>query len=320
MAALRIQPDLKITGIMNPGRGCGIQKAERNFSVGWQVKKGLQRHGERILGSFPPRIRMPAIDYGAWIYTLRAACASCLALYISFSLNLDGSHWAFTTSYIVGVERRSGQILAKSLARIIGTLVGATASFVLVNAFAQERLFFVYFVVWLAVCAFFSHYQRGHWAYAWVLSGYTAAIVGIPAALTPDLAFHVISSRAENVIIGILCMDTVSIICFPESVRPQLVKLVEATDNELFRILSTSLDLKSHSSRVRQVLSKLVANAVSIEDLRHGFAFEETGTGFSGANLGRFLLESLNVAILSTNLESSCCRSGLRWKMAHYRA
>ena len=220
MATLRIQPDLKIARIMSPGRGRGIQKAKRHFSVSWQVKKGLQRYGERILGSFPPRISMPAIDCGAWIYALRATCASCLVLYISFSLNLDGSHWAFTTCYVVGAERRSGQILAKSLARVIGTLVGATASFVLVNAFAQERLFFVYFVVWLAVCAFFSHYQRGHWAYAWVLSGYTAAIAGIPAALTPDLAFNVISSRTENVIIGILCMSAVSMTFFPESVRP----------------------------------------------------------------------------------------------------
>lgn len=308
MATLRIQPDRKITGIMSPGRGCGIQKSERHLSVGWQVKKGLQRYGERILGSFPPRISMPAIDYGAWIYALRAACASCLALYISFSLNLDGSHWAFVTVYVVGADRRSGQILAKSLARIIGTLVGAAASFVLVNAFAEERLFIIYLVVWLAICAFFSHYQRGHWAYAWVLSGYTAGIAGIPAALTPGLAFDVISSRAETVIIGVLCMSAVSMTIFPESVRPRLVKLVEATDKELFRILSTSLDLKSHSlkshsSGIRQALSKLVANAVSIEDLRHGFAFEETGTGFSGANLGRFLLESFEVAILSTNLE-----------------
>ncbi|HYY27712.1 MAG TPA: FUSC family protein [Chthoniobacterales bacterium] len=297
------QPDLKITGKLNPGSDCGVQKAERNFSLGWHVKKGLQRYGEKILGSFPRRIRMPAIDQGAWIYTLRAACASCLALYISFSLNLDGSHWAFTTCYIVGVERRSGQILAKSIARIVGTLVGATASFVLVNAFAQERLFIGFFVAWLAVCAFFSHYQRGHWAYAWVLSGYTAAIAGIPAALTPDLAFDVILSRVENVIIGIFCMGTVSMIFFPESVRQRLVKLVQATDQELFRVLSTSLDLKSHSSRMREMLSKLVANAVWIEDLRHGFAFEETDTGFSRANLGRFHLESLEVAILSSNLK-----------------
>jgi uncharacterized membrane protein YccC len=117
------------------------------------------------------------------------------------------------------------------------------------------------------------------------------------------LAFAVISSRAENVIIGILCMGTVSMIFFPESVRPRLVKLVEDTDKGLFRMLSTSLDLKSHSSRMRQTLSKLAANAVSIEDLRHGFAFEETDTGFSRANLGRFHLKSLEVAILSGNLE-----------------
>ena len=114
MAALRIQPDLKITGIMNPGRGCGVQKAERNFSVGWHVKKCLRRYGERILGSFPPRIRMPAIDYGAWIYTLRAACASCLALYISFSLNLDaapqgGARYPVTTQ-ILRVSRRSASL------------------------------------------------------------------------------------------------------------------------------------------------------------------------------------------------------------------
>jgi uncharacterized membrane protein YccC len=128
---------------------------------------------------------MPELDYRTWTYSMRAACAACLALFISFSLSLDSSHWAFTTAYIVGGERQNGQILAKSLARIVGTLVGATASFALVNAFAQERVLFLgCFAAWLSVCAFFSHYQRGHWAYAWVLSGYTTAIVGIPAALT----------------------------------------------------------------------------------------------------------------------------------------
>src|ERR1700722_17076762 len=67
-------------------------------------------------------LRIPTIDFDAWIYALRAACAGCLALYISFALNLDGSHWALTTCYIVGSERQSGRILAKSAARIVGTL------------------------------------------------------------------------------------------------------------------------------------------------------------------------------------------------------
>jgi uncharacterized membrane protein YccC len=93
------------------------------------MKRALERYGTQFLDYFGSRIKIPPIDYDAWIYALRAACAGCLALYISLSLNLDGSHWALTTCYIVGGERQSGRILAKSAARIVGTLVGVVASF-----------------------------------------------------------------------------------------------------------------------------------------------------------------------------------------------
>lgn len=175
----------------------------------------LERYGTQFIAYFGSLIKVPRIDCDAWIYALRAACAGCLALYISFSLNLDGSHWALTTCYIVGSERQSGPILAKSAARIVGTLVGGVASFTLVNAFAQERVLFICcFAAWLSICAYFSHYQRGHWAYAWVLSGYTTAIVGIPAALAPNQAFSVIMSRAENIVIGMVCMGAVGRLVF----------------------------------------------------------------------------------------------------------
>ena len=104
------------------------------------MKIALKRYGAQFLAYFGSRIRIPTIDFDAWIYALRAAWAGCLALYISFSLNLDGSHWALTTCYIVGSERQSGRILAKSAARIVGTLIGVMASFTMVNAFAQERV------------------------------------------------------------------------------------------------------------------------------------------------------------------------------------
>jgi hypothetical protein len=73
-----------------------------------------ERYGTQFLAYFGSPINVPRIDGDAWIYALRAACAGCLALYISFSLNLDGSHWALTTCYIVGSERQSGPIFAKS--------------------------------------------------------------------------------------------------------------------------------------------------------------------------------------------------------------
>jgi uncharacterized membrane protein YccC len=264
----------------------------------------LKRYGAQFRAYFGSRIRIPTFDFDAWIYAFRAACAGCLALYISFSLNLDGSHWALTTCYIVGSERQTGRILAKSAARVVGTLVGVMASFTLVNAFAQERVLFMCgFAGWLCICAYFSHYQRGHWAYAWVLSGYTTAIVGVPAALAPNQAFSVIMSRAENVIIGVVCMGVVSMIAFPETVSRTLVKLVQATDAELSRLLSACLSLESDYSGRNRALKKLTANALSIENLRHGFAFEEMGAGFSRTNLRRFLLECLEVASSASNLD-----------------
>jgi hypothetical protein len=103
----------------------------------------------------------------------------------------------------------------------------------------------------------------------------------------------VISSRAENIIIGILCMGLVGMIAFPKT-----------TDRQLLQLLSACLSHKGDSSNLNRALRKVTANAVSIENFRHGFAFEETGTGFSRANLGRFQLECLEVANAAVNLNT----------------
>ena len=110
-------------------------------------------------------------------------------------------------------------------------------------------------------------------------------------------------SRAENVIIGIVCMGAVSMIAFPETVSRTLVKLLQATDAELSRLLSACLSLESDYSGRNRSLKKLTENELSIENLRQGFAFEEVGAGFSRTNLRRFLLECLEVASSASNLD-----------------
>jgi uncharacterized membrane protein YccC len=204
----------------------------------WRTRTRLAGLVEAISKRFWTQFKIPRIDFNAWSYSLCTACAACLALYISFSLNLDESHWAFTTCYIVGGQRLQGKILAKSLARIVGTLVGAIASFVLVNAFAQHGVLFITcFAAWLSLCAIFSYSRRDDWAYAWVLSGYTTAIVGIPAALAPGSAFDIIASRAENILIGILCIAGVGMIALPELVGHRVTKLVRSMDKDLSDLL-----------------------------------------------------------------------------------
>jgi uncharacterized membrane protein YccC len=277
----------------------------RLLSPSWRTRTRPAGLVEAISKHFWTQLKTSKIDFNAWSYSLRTACAACLALYISFSLNLDESHWAFTTCYIVGGQRLQGKILAKSLARIVGTLVGAIASFALVNAFAQHGVLFITsFAAWLSLCAFFSHSRRDDWAYAWVLSGYTTAIVGIPAALAPVSAFDIISSRAENILIGILCMAGVGMIASRELVGDRVTKLVRSMDKDLSDLLSSCLCLTAAPHELTKAVKKLVSNAASIEDLRFGLGLEETGTGLTPANIEPFQLECMELASCALNLEA----------------
>src|ERR1700751_5868478 len=69
------------------------------------------------------------------------------------------------------------------------------------------------------------------------------------------------------------------------------------------RLLSACLSLESDYSGRNRALRKLTANALSIENLRHGFAFEDIGAGFKRTSLRRFLLECLEVASCASNLD-----------------
>jgi uncharacterized membrane protein YccC len=118
--------------------------------------------------------------------------------------------WALLTVFIVA-QPQSGLVLAKSFYRIIGTVVGAAGALVLVSLFAQERVLFLgTLAIWIGLCTFASKQARSFAAYGFVLSGYTAAIVGIPGALDPGNAFFTAVARISEISLGI--MTTAAII------------------------------------------------------------------------------------------------------------
>jgi uncharacterized membrane protein YccC len=111
-------------------------------------------------------------------------------LLVSFTFNLDQPYWALLTVFIVSQPQQSGQVLAKSFYRIIGTVIGAAVALFLVALCAQERVLFLGgLALWIGLCTFGSQYARNWAAYSFVLSGYTVAIVGIPGALDAGNAF-----------------------------------------------------------------------------------------------------------------------------------
>ena len=71
------------------------------------------------------------------------------------------------TVFIVAQPQQSGQGLAKSFYRIIGTVIGAAVALFLVALCAQERVLFLGgLALWIGLCTFGSQYTRNWAAYA----------------------------------------------------------------------------------------------------------------------------------------------------------
>jgi uncharacterized membrane protein YccC len=105
--------------------------------------------------------------------------------------------------------------LRKGWFRMIGTLVGAVMSVVLVAWFPQDRaLFLGGLALWGAACSFVATLLRNFASYAAAVAGYTVAIIagellGATGGVNADAAFLVAVIRASEVCIGIVCAGVV---------------------------------------------------------------------------------------------------------------
>ena len=93
-------------------------------------------------------------------------------------------------------------------------------SLVLVDLCADTpELFLLMLALWIGACTYVSVYLRdAPAAYGAMLSGYTAAIVGVPAALSPLTAFDLAWARCLEITLGIACATLASQIAFPRAV------------------------------------------------------------------------------------------------------
>jgi uncharacterized membrane protein YccC len=215
----------------------------------------------------------PIVDprWVPWIFAAKTTASGLLALLVAFTFNLDQPKWALLSVFIVA-QPQSGLVLAKSFYRIIGTLVGASGALVLVSLFAQERVLFLgTLALWIGLCTFASKYARNFTAYGFVLSGYTAAIVGVPGALDPGNAFFTAVARVTEVSLGIMCVAAISHLVLPVSLADTLRRAVAAGRRELADY--TGALLRGQATGTQR--SKLLAAAIAIENLHASAIFED---------------------------------------------
>jgi uncharacterized membrane protein YccC len=216
--------------------------------------------------------RFSATNWIPWIFAAKTTASGLIALLVAFTVNLDQPYWALLTVFIVSQPQQSGSVLAKSLYRIIGTVIGATAALVFVALFAQERVLFLgALALWIGLCAFGSQYARNFAAYSFVLSGYTVAIVGIPGALDAGDAFYIATGRITEVCLGIIVAATINRIVLPDTLGSQLWQAVADARQTLADYAVTLLE-RGDTAPLR---AKLLVQANAIENLRASAIFED---------------------------------------------
>lgn len=149
-----------------------------------------------------------------WRYALRNTLAMCLALTFAYYLNLDEPYWAMTSAAVVSFPTVGG-VISKSLGRIAGSLLGATAALILAGHTLNEPwLFLLSMSAWIGFCTWACAQFTNNVAYAFQLAGYTAAIIAFPMVNIVDITqlWDIAQARVCEVIVGILCGGTMMMI------------------------------------------------------------------------------------------------------------
>ena len=211
----------------------------------------------------------------AWIFVGKSVLAIYLAAWLAMWLQLEQPSTTMITVSIV-MHPHSGMVLAKSFYRAIGTLAGSLFGLALMSLFPQQReLFLLSLSLWVALCAGGATLYRNFMSYGFVLAGYTAAIVTLPAINNPLGVFDSAVMRVSEVLLGILVAAVVSDLVWPERLRLLLRQSAQAQFNLFIDFVRESTAGTMPRAQMEQANLALARAAVRLEDMRASVIFED---------------------------------------------
>lgn len=200
-------------------------------------------------GDVPPRSRLwerlahglPYLDLTTprATYVMRSLLAACLALVVAYLLKLHAPY-AAASSVLLVINPVQGGVIGKGVWRVLGTLVGMLAAFVLMSAFGQMPwLFLLGFGLWLGICVAGMTLLRHFRAYGATLAGYTVGLAAYGAMQHPELTFDQVMGRGASVLIGVVCLALVSALFSSRSVHSRLATLLDRLATTTAGVLAT---------------------------------------------------------------------------------
>lgn len=163
------------------------------------------------------------------IYSLKSFSAAMLALWLSSRAGLPNTFWSLMTVYVVS-QPLAGMVRSKAVYRICGTFIGSSATVLIIPTLSNAPvLLSLAMALWVSLCLFISLLDRTPRSYAFMLAGYTAALIGFPTVQHPDTIFITAVSRVEEICLGILCATLVHSVVLPAGLGASVMGLLDKT-------------------------------------------------------------------------------------------
>lgn len=223
-------------------------------------------------------LRTPAMktDADAILFSAKSFAAAMLAYYISLRIGLSKPFWAIVTVYIVS-QTSAGASLSRGVYRFAGTLVGAIATVAIVPNFVNDPMVCSAVLTgWIGVCLFFSLLDRTPRAYAFILAGYTASLIGFPSVLDPAAVFETASVRVQEISIGILSAVLIHRYILPKRMTGQFTGKLSATLRDARRLAGDALNgTPGQNHRARH---QLAADLLAIQGIAAHLPYDPAPT------------------------------------------
>ena len=240
-------------------------------------------------------------EAGVWLFVCKTLLAFYITGWLAMRFSLPQPSSAMLTVIIVA-NRQSGMVLAKSFYRGMGTLAGAVVALVIVGLFPQQReLFLLALSLWIGVCAGGATLYRNFKSYAFVLAGYTAAIVAVPVISHPAGVFDSAVARISEVMLGLLVSGAVNDVVFPSRMRDVLRRSTRAQFAHFIAFIHGSFGGTIARAAMENAHLRFVCDAVTLEDLRSSVIFEDAE---ARARSGQMELFNQRFMAASTSFQS----------------
>lgn len=244
------------------------------------------------------------------VFALKTFAASMLALVIALAMDLPRPYWAMATVYITS-QPLAGATSSKAFFRVMGTLVGATMTVVLVpNLIDAPELLCLAIALWVGLCLYLSLLDGTPRSYVFMLAGYTVALIGFPSVSEPGAVFDTAVARVEEISLGIICASLVSTIVFPRSVAPAVAHRVDSWLSDARRLSEVVLLREGSGETRRGKRLKLATDIVEIDTLSTHLAYDRLTDRNAVTGLSEIRLRMLTLLPVIASLEDRLAALG----------